>query len=82
MNINNTVQHTKELITAHDLTHGYSDDNGTYTRGVESYTIIIDLMNEMTEDQKVECRVHWNDEVRKKIAPKMQDLWLIQGVQS
>lgn len=75
-----TVKLVKDLITLHDLTHVYSDDNEAYKRGQEEYKTIIDCMNELSEEQKIECRKHWNLMVDKKINSDYADDWKIPEV--
>jgi len=74
----NNVQTTKELITAHDLTHAYSDDRDVYLRGQREYAEIGALMEDMSEEQRQECRKHWNLEVDNKIAPKFAKDWKVE----
>jgi hypothetical protein len=73
-----SINRIKELITKHDLTYTYSDDNTVYKRGLAQYELIknaidnFDLRTTHGKDAKDILTNHWNNKVELELT---EDVW-------
>ena len=63
----NTVEEFKQLISQHDITYDFSDDDRVYQRGRRQKQKILELAKQIPEAKDL-----WNAEIDKRLSLNMR----------